>query len=123
MIQIQKCLRSFRYAAKGVKHCTAHENNFRVHLVATVAVLVLGIWAKLSRWEWCVLLLTVGMVLTCEMVNSAIEKLTDLVSPEYHPKAGIVKDIAAGAVLIVAIVASIIGICLFWPHAHYFLLQ
>jgi diacylglycerol kinase len=116
MIQIKKCLSSFRYAYQGIRHCVQHENNFKVHSLAAIAVVLLGAWAKLSRWEWCVLFLTIGLVLTAELMNSAIEKLTDLVSPGHNPKAGLVKDLAAGAVLVVAIVAVVVGIFLFWPH-------
>ncbi len=109
MIQIRKCLNSFRFAYNGIKHCARSENNFRVHLLATVAVLLAGFYSKLSEIEWCMIVLAIGLVLVTEMVNSAIEKLVDLVSSEQNSKAGLVKDMAAGAVLVAAIAACIIG--------------
>jgi len=87
-----------------------------VHTIATVSVILLGAWVKLSRWEWCVLLITISMVLACELFNTALEKLTDLVSPNFDPRAGAVKDVAAGAVLVASIAAAIIGSIIFLPY-------
>lgn len=116
MIQIKKCVNSFGYAINGIRQCFKTENNFRVHILAAIGVLLLGAWAKLSRWEWCVLLMTISLVLVCELLNTAIEKLTDLVSPQFNPKAGMVKDVAAGAVLVVSLCAVVIAVFLFLPR-------
>jgi len=120
MIQVKKFLNSFKYAFNGIKHCFRSENNFKVHTLAAIVVVVLGAWSKLSRWEWCILVFCIGLVLCCEIFNTAIEKLVDLVSPSYNDKAGKVKDIAAGAVLVAAIVSFIIGSIIFISHWELF---
>lgn len=75
-----------------------------------------GIWLGISRMEWCVCLILFGLILGLEMVNTAIEVVTDLVSEEYHPLAKKAKDTAAGAVLIAAIAAGVIGVIIFLPR-------
>lgn len=116
MIQIKKCYNSFGYAFKGIAYCLKNENNFKVHTLAAIVVVLLGTWVKLSRVEWCILFLTIGFVMACELFNTATEKLTDLVAPNFHPKAGAVKDLAAGAVLVASGIAVVIGIVLFLPY-------
>ncbi|KGX93588.1 DeoR family transcriptional regulator [Pontibacillus halophilus JSM 076056 = DSM 19796] len=106
----------FSYAWAGVQAVVRNERNFRLHLVATVIVLLLGFILQISAWKWCILLLTVSNVLTLEMVNSAIERIMDHLSPSKHPLVGEIKDIAAGAVLVAAIVAVIIGCIVFIPE-------
>lgn len=113
MIQIKKTFLSFRYAIQGIRYCIRQENNFRVHVIACVAVIIAAFYAKLSRVEWCMILLAIALVLVSEIFNTAIERLVDIVSPEHHPKAGIIKDITAGAVLVASIVAVLIGVLVF----------
>lgn len=90
--------------------------NFRFHLLAAAGVVGAGLYFRIQAWEWAVLLLTISSVLVAEALNSALEFLTDLVSPEYHPTAGKVKDAAAGAVLIAAMLAVGIGLLVFLPY-------
>ena len=80
-------------------------------------MLAAGFFFEVSRWEWCLLILCVAVVLAAEAFNSALEYLVDLVSPGQHPLAGKAKDIAAGAVLIVAIGAALVGLLIFIPKA------
>ena len=85
----------------------------RIHLVAIVVVTVAGIFLDLSAIEWSVIALTIGIVIVTEMMNTAIEALVDLVSPEYNEKAGKIKDIAAGGVLLSAIIATVVAVYIF----------
>ncbi|KAA9333500.1 diacylglycerol kinase family protein [Hymenobacter busanensis] len=87
----------------------------RFHAWATVAVVALGLWLPLSRHDWAVLALAIGAVWTAEMLNTALETLVNLVSPDYHPLAGRVKDIAAGAVLLMGIAAAAVGLLILGP--------
>jgi diacylglycerol kinase len=91
------------------------QRNTRIHLTIAAIVIALGIWLGLSFTEWAVLVLTIGFVLVSEMLNTVAEALVDLVSPEYHPQAKIVKDVAAGVVLLGAIIAVLVGLLVLGP--------
>ncbi|MFN8322012.1 MAG: diacylglycerol kinase family protein [Chitinophagales bacterium] len=106
-------LKSFGYAFKGMYFVLKGQRNMRVHALAIVVVTVGGIFLELTAIEWSVIALTIGGVITAEMFNTAFETLVDMVSPEYNEKAGKVKDIAAGAVLLAAIVATVVAIYIF----------
>lgn len=110
-----RLLKSFGYAFKGVFAYLRTGGNVTIHIVATVLVIVLGFYFQIDRIEWILLLLCTGMVHAAEAINTSIEKLTDMVSPEFNEKAGYVKDIAAGAVLIISIMAALIGLIIFGP--------
>ncbi|MXV17828.1 diacylglycerol kinase family protein [Hufsiella ginkgonis] len=112
---MKKVVRSFGFAGKGIAWSFRTQFNFRIHIIAALLVTGLGWWVRLSLTEWVCVVLCFAMVMVTEMVNTAIEVLVDLVSPGYHSKAGLVKDIAAGAVLISAILAAIIGCVIFIP--------
>lgn len=112
----KKQLRSFGYAWKGIAGCVGKEQNLSFHLLATVVVVGAGIACDLSRMEWAAVILCIGMVIAAELFNTAIETLVDLVSPQRHPLAGRVKDVAAGAVLVCAITAAATGLFIFLPH-------
>tara|TARA_A100000171_G_C2126099_1_gene143606 strand:- start:1708 stop:2079 length:372 start_codon:yes stop_codon:yes gene_type:complete len=109
-------LKSFNFAFKGLWHVVRHEHNFRVHLFAALLVIALSAYVNLTMNEWLWVISAIAMVLVAELFNSSIEKLVDLVSPAFNPKAGIVKDIAAAAVLITAVAAAIIGTLIFYPY-------
>ncbi len=85
-------------------------------MIAAMAVIIAGIVLGITRTEWIMVVMCIGTVIAAELFNTAIEKLVDLVSPERHPVAGRVKDIAAGAVLICAVAAAIIGLIIFIPY-------
>lgn len=107
---------SFKYAFRGIGQFFIHTHNARIHLAATLIVLIAGGFFDLSMPEWLFLIVAIGMVWVAEAMNTAIEFLVNLVSPGYSKLAGTIKDIAAGAVLIAAICAAIIGIFIFLPH-------
>jgi diacylglycerol kinase (ATP) len=111
-----KCIRSFGYAINGIKYALRNENNFIYHLLATVTVIVIGLTLDFTTNEWFFIILMIGLVYTAELFNSAIEKLVDLTTPQYHYKAGIIKDVAAGAVLVISITALIIGLIIIIGH-------
>ena len=105
----------FVYASKGLVEAIRTQFNIRFHFAATVAVLALSFYFKISVTEWCFILISIGLILTAELLNTAIEYLTDLVSPEYNDLAGKVKDIAAAAVLCAALVSASVGLIIFVP--------
>lgn len=88
----------------------------RVHLFAAIVVIAVGFYFNISATEWCIVVICIGMVMSAEIFNSALELLTDLVKPEQHPIAGKVKDAAAGAVLLTALAAAVAGILVFWKY-------
>ena len=116
MNELKKRIKSFGYAFKGIASLLKKEHNAWIHCMAIVVVTIAGIHLGITRTEWCIVCLCFGMVLVAEGFNTAIERLVDLVSPDFHPIAGDVKDVAAGAVLICAIAAAIIGMIIFIPY-------
>lgn len=108
-------LESFRLAFSGLWYALRTQRSMRIHLGVASAVTIAGLWVGLSADQWAVLALTSGLVLLGEMVNTVMEKLVDLVCPDYHPLAKIVKDVMAGAVLLAAIVAVIVGLLVLGP--------
>jgi diacylglycerol kinase len=112
---MKKFIRGFGYALNGIWHASVTQLNFRVHLVAAIVTLYAGYALNISTSEWLWIILSIAMVLIAELFNTALEFLTDLVSPEYNKKAGLVKDMSAGAVLITAICALVIGLIIFVP--------
>ncbi|RKR81903.1 diacylglycerol kinase (ATP) [Mucilaginibacter gracilis] len=113
---MKKLLRSFGYAFKGLAYAYRTQLNFRIHLVLMAIALLLGWWLHVSTSQWLWLMLCITAVLCAELLNTAIETLTDMVSPGYHPKAGHVKDVAAAAVTITAIFALAVGFIIFIPR-------
>lgn len=107
--------KSLGYALNGLKLSLA-QRSIRIHLGFTVAVICAGFLLHLCLQEWCIIVFSIGLVWSAEVMNTAIEHFVDLVSPQYHEKAGKVKDLAAGAVLIAAIVAAITGLLVFGKH-------
>lgn len=112
---MKKFIQGFGYALNGIWHAAVTQLNFRVHLVAALVAVYAGYALHISTNEWLWIILCIAMVLIAELFNTALEFLTDLVSPEYNKKAGLVKDMGAGAVLITAICALVIGLIIFVP--------
>lgn len=116
MNPLMRFLKSFEYAWRGIVYTVTTQPNFRRHIVVAFLAIVAGWYYGLSLTEWCLVLLSIGTVWTAELVNTSIEHLTDIVSPDYNQLIGKVKDIAAGAVLFAAIAAGIVGLLIFIPH-------
>ncbi|HWJ03423.1 MAG TPA: diacylglycerol kinase family protein [Verrucomicrobiae bacterium] len=109
-------LASFRYAFRGLFQVCKTERNMKIHLAAAVLALALSGFFHVSRQEFLMICLAITLVMTAEAFNTALEKVVDLVSPDYHPLAGQAKDIAAGAVLITAIFSVVVGLFIFIPR-------
>ncbi|MDQ2769323.1 MAG: diacylglycerol kinase family protein [Bacteroidota bacterium] len=114
---------SFAHAGRGVWLALRSEVHMRFHALATAGVLGAGLYCRLGRLEWALVALAIAGVWTAELLNTAIEALTDLASPGWHPLAGKAKDIAAGAALLAALGALVVGALVFGPHLlpHLFL--
>lgn len=107
--------RAFGYAIRGVTR-SSRDRMIRCQFVAGVVAVGLAAWLGLSRIEWAILALTIGLVVAMEVMNTAVEHVVDLASPDFHDLAGRAKDAAAGAVLLVSIAALIVGAILFVPR-------
>lgn len=109
-------LRSFADATAGLVHVLRSQANAQLHAVATIVVVGAGLFCQLAVLEWALIVAAIALVWTAEAVNTAIEAAIDLASPERHPLAGKAKDAAAGAVLVAALGAALIGVCVFGPR-------
>lgn len=118
---ITKRLKSFKYAFNGIWQTLTREPNFRIHSLAAVVVVIFGFICDLNTTEWIIIVITIGAVMSAEIFNSAIENIVDLVHPERSQQAGLIKDMAAGAVLVLAIAAAIVGFIIFIPKMIDFL--
>jgi diacylglycerol kinase (ATP) len=110
-------IRSFSFAIRGVGTMLRSQQNAWIHAAATIAVVGAGLFFGISREEWCWIVLAIVAVWTAEALNTAIEFLTDVASPDFHPIAGHAKDVAAGAVFVAAAGATIVGALVLAPHA------
>ena len=113
---LKQRVKSFGYAFKGIGTLVRTQPHARIHAMATVVVVGCGFLFEVTRIDWLALVLAIALVWVAEAVNTAIEFLTDLASPEYHPLAGKAKDVAAGAVLLAAIAAIAIAVIVFAPY-------
>ena len=112
----KKFIKSFKYAQAGAAHALQTQRNLWIHLTIGVLVLGAGYWLKLSNIELAIVVLIVTFVLVAEMFNTALEETINLIKPEVHPMAALVKNLAAGAVLLAACGAVIIGLLIFLPR-------
>lgn len=109
---------SFYYAFSGIIFGFISERNLKIHVLAAILTVSLGCYFNLSRMEWAILIFTIFLVFIAETINTAIEKTIDLVTNEYHPLAKVAKNLAAGAVLLSAVNAVIMGIIIFGPYLY-----
>jgi diacylglycerol kinase len=106
---------SFRFAFAGIGYLFRTQRNARIHAVIAMIVCVLAAWLRVTPVAWSILILTIACVLILEGLNTALEAVVDLASPEIHPLAKIAKDVTAGMVLIAAIAAVIVGLLILGP--------
>ncbi|QBP40872.1 diacylglycerol kinase family protein [Paenisporosarcina antarctica] len=106
---------SFKFAFEGIIHAGMRERNFQFHLFAATVVIISGVFSRLSTIEWILLILCISGMLCLELVNSALERVVDLASPEIHVLAKQAKDMSAAAVLVFACASAIIGVLIFIP--------
>ena len=112
---LRKRLKSFVYAFNGIRLLIRNEHNAWIHCFATICVVTAGWFFSVSSTEWIAIVFAIGSVFAGEAINSSIEALADLVSPEYNEAIKRTKDLAAGAVLFLSIAAAIIGLIIFVP--------
>ncbi|MEM6964618.1 MAG: diacylglycerol kinase family protein [Bacteroidota bacterium] len=112
---IKERLNSFKFAFRGIRLLFQTEMNAKIHLIFVFIVIIGGVFFSISVTEWSLVVIAIAMVLCAEGMNTAVESLTDLTSPEFHALAGKAKDVAAGAVLIAAIGAATVGCIIFLP--------
>lgn len=121
VLSIKRLRKSFGYAFKGIDDVIEHEPNMKIHVVVAILVVIMAFILKVSIIEWIILVLLIGAVLAAETINTTIENLVDMYTKEYDENAKIVKDTAAGTVLILAITSAIIGLIIFIPKIIYLL--
>ncbi len=107
---------SFKYAFEGLFYALLQEPNLKIHLIAAVVVIYAGFYFGITRLEWLMITFTIGLVISVELTNTAIEAVVNHFTDTYHPGAKLAKDISAAAVLVVAITAAIIGYLIFSPY-------
>ncbi len=108
-------IKSFGYAFEGLFAVIKKERNMKIHCTAAILVVLFGLFLKISKTEWIICFLLFGLIMGLECVNTAVEAVVDLATEEIHPKAKLAKDAAAGAVLIAAIFAALVGMMIFLP--------
>lgn len=112
----KRLIRSFRYAFEGIWAGIKLEANWTIGIIDAVIVIWAGFYLKISKIDWIIVILLIGLVLYAELCNSAIEAIVDSFTPEEHPKAKLAKDFSAGSVVILIIAAGVIGGIVFWPY-------
>ena len=113
--------KSFGYAFEGIFAVIKKERNMQIHCCMMVLVILAGLFFQISAVEWCICLVLFGLIMSLELVNTAVESVVDLVTEERRPLAKLAKDAAAGAVLIASIVAAVAGLIIFLPKGWEFL--
>ncbi len=116
MESLMSIIRAFGYAFTGVWYILRHERNARIHLLIAVGVLLSGWILNISNAELAAIFFAIILVFLAEILNTAIEKTLDVINPDHSEKVALIKDMAAGAVLVASIGAAIIGVAIFWPY-------
>ncbi len=116
MIKVKRLLKSFGYAFKGLIKTFNEEQNLKIQSTIGLLVLILALLWQISRWEWVFLIITISLVILLEIINSAIERITDVLKPRINSYVKEIKDIMAAGVMLASIAAVIIGLIIFWPY-------
>jgi len=112
---MNRFLKSVRFALKGIRYFLSHDRNGKIELAIGIGAILLGFVLRISGTEWLIVLFCTGLTLSLEMINSAIEKYCDLVTTGFNPVIKIIKDVAAGAVLIAAMTSLVVGLVIYIP--------
>jgi len=112
---MKKFFKGFVFAFRGIVVALRGQLNMKVHFAAALLVMVGGFYYRLQPWEWVAVVLSIGLVMALELLNTAIEDLVNLIHPEWNARAGRIKDLAAGAVLLAAVAALVVGLIVFIP--------
>jgi diacylglycerol kinase len=121
MINPYKFRSSLSHAFSGIKYLYLTQNNVRIHALATISVIILGFWFRLSPIEWVIISIVIGIVWIIEAINTVFERLFDLLDESYNPLIKIGKDVSAASVLISASISALVGILIFFPHLAEFI--
>lgn len=116
MIKIKRLIKSFKYAIKGLIKIFEEEQNLKVQSLIGFSAVFLAIFFRISRLEWIVLILIIGLVILMEIINSAVERVADILKPRIDTYVKEIKDITASAVMLASIISIIIGGIIFWPY-------
>lgn len=112
-------VQSFQFAFRGIWHTFKTQRNAQIHGGVALIVFVVGLWLGLSRSEWAIIILTIGFVIATEMLNTVAEAAMDYATADFDPQVKIVKDVAAGAVLVAAITSIIVGLVVLGPPLYH----
>jgi diacylglycerol kinase len=115
---VSKMMKSFRFALEGLKYAVVTQRNMRIHFLAALGILLISLYLPISKLEVLILLVTITLVLFAELINTAVETVIDMITKEYHPLAKVAKDVAAGAVLLTAGLAVLVGVSIFYPYLN-----
>lgn len=115
MIDLRRVRKSFKYAISGLIYVFKEEQNFRVHTITAVTVVILGFILKISFFEWIALIICIALVLMAELINTIFERIVDILKPRLHPYAERIKDMMAGIVIVAAVLSLILGLLIFLP--------
>jgi undecaprenol kinase len=113
---LKRFIKSFSYSIEGLKYAYKYEQSMMIHVIATILVIGANIFFQVSGMEWLITILAIGMVLSAELINSAIEAVVDLITLEEHPLAKIAKDCSSAATFVLACMAALIGIVVYVPY-------
>ena len=116
MLKPKRLYRSFKNAFKGLGSLIKKEQNFRIHLIASIVILFAAIYFNIKLWQWCLIILMIASVLILEMLNTVFERLLDILKPRIHDYVGEIKNIMSGVVLVVSIASVIIALIIFIPY-------
>jgi diacylglycerol kinase len=116
MINFKRLFKSFGYAGKGLAKTWREEQNLHIHTLAGLVAIGFGVYFQIDRLEWLILVITILLVLLMEIVNSAVERVTDVLKPRIHGYVKEIKDIMAAAVLLASLGAVIVGLLIFGPR-------
>jgi undecaprenol kinase len=116
MIRIKRLIKSFKYAFSGLRSLIKKEQNFRVHIIASIFVLFLSVYFNIKVWEWALVVLMIAMVLILEMMNTVFERFVDMLKPRVHQYVKEIKDVMSAVVFVASITSIIIGLIIFLPY-------
>ena len=116
MIKVGRLLKSFVYAFRGLIKTFHEEQNLRIQTAIAIIVIIAAWYFNVSKAEWLILILTIGIVILAEIINTAVELVTDVLKPRIDGYVKIIKDVMAAAVMMSSIIAVIIGVVVFWPY-------
>lgn len=113
---LNRFIKSFSYSIEGLKYAYKYEQSMLIHVIATICVIIANLFFQVSGMEWLITLLAIGMVLSAELINTAIEAVVDMITLEVHPLAKIAKDCSSAATFVLAVMAAIIGLVVYIPY-------